>query len=67
MYSAQRAQTKEGEKQVQEELEAQNQGLLIWDAYRPTRAIDYFLEWEQQPENLQIKGGVSVGGKSVLV
>ena len=42
-------------KQVQEELEAQNQGLLIWDAYRPTRASDYFLEWEQQPDNLQIK------------
>lgn len=42
-------------RKVQEELEIKNQSLLIWDAYRPTRAVDYFLEWEHQPDNLQIK------------
>ncbi len=41
--------------QVQEELEIKNQTLLIWDAYRPTMAVDYFLEWEHQPDNPRIK------------
>lgn len=26
-------------------------GLLVWDAYRPQRAVDNFLKWAGQPEN----------------
>ena len=26
-------------------------GLLLWDAYRPQRAVDRFLEWSGQPED----------------
>ena len=26
-------------------------GLLIWDAYRPQRAVDCFVRWSAQPEN----------------
>lgn len=26
-------------------------GLLIWDAYRPQRAVDRFLDWSRQPED----------------
>lgn len=40
---------------VQEELKLKNQTLLIWDAYRPTQAVDYFLEWEHEPDNAEIK------------
>jgi zinc D-Ala-D-Ala dipeptidase len=30
-------------------------GLLLWDAYRPQRAVDRFLEWAEQPENGRTK------------
>jgi D-alanyl-D-alanine dipeptidase len=30
-------------------------GLLIWDAYRPQRAVDRFLEWSAQPEDGRTK------------
>jgi len=26
-------------------------GLLLWDGYRPQRAVDVFLRWSQQPED----------------
>ncbi len=26
-------------------------GLLVWDAYRPQRAVDAFLQWSRQPED----------------
>ncbi|WP_093616459.1 D-Ala-D-Ala dipeptidase VanX [Streptomyces indicus] len=26
-------------------------GLLLWDGYRPQRAVDRFLEWSRQPED----------------
>ena len=26
-------------------------GLLLWDGYRPQRAVDYFLRWSQEPED----------------
>jgi D-alanyl-D-alanine dipeptidase len=26
-------------------------GLLLWDGYRPQRAVDCFLRWSRQPEN----------------
>ena len=38
-------------------LEAQKQaaalgyGLLLWDGYRPKRAVDCFLRWSEQPED----------------
>jgi D-alanyl-D-alanine dipeptidase len=30
-------------------------GLLLWDGYRPQRAVDCFLRWAQQPEDGQTK------------
>lgn len=30
-------------------------GLLLWDAYRPQRAVDCFLRWSQQPEDGRTK------------
>jgi len=30
-------------------------GLLIWDGYRPQRAVDRFLQWSQEPEDGRTK------------
>ncbi|HEY3671617.1 MAG TPA: D-Ala-D-Ala dipeptidase VanX [Acidimicrobiia bacterium] len=30
-------------------------GLLLWDAYRPQRAVERFLEWSEQPEDGRTK------------
>lgn len=30
-------------------------GLLLWDGYRPQRAVDCFLRWSQQPEDGRMK------------
>ncbi|MDM4763991.1 D-Ala-D-Ala dipeptidase VanX [Galbitalea sp. SE-J8] len=30
-------------------------GLLLWDAYRPQRAVDAFLRWSQEPEDAGIR------------
>jgi D-alanyl-D-alanine dipeptidase len=30
-------------------------GLLLWDGYRPQRAVDRFLEWSEQPEDGRTK------------
>jgi D-alanyl-D-alanine dipeptidase len=30
-------------------------GLLLWDGYRPQRAVDSFLRWSQQPEDGRTK------------
>jgi D-alanyl-D-alanine dipeptidase len=30
-------------------------GLLLWDGYRPQRAVNCFLRWSQQPENGRTK------------
>ncbi|NRB10610.1 MAG: M15 family metallopeptidase [Rickettsiaceae bacterium] len=40
---------------VQEELSKDNLSLLIWDAYRPQRAVDFFKNWKNTPENSEIK------------
>jgi zinc D-Ala-D-Ala dipeptidase len=32
-------------------------GLLLWDGYRPQRAVDRFLEWSAQPEDRRTKAG----------
>ncbi len=38
-----------------EEAETLNVGLLLWDAYRPQRAVDHFVRWTMQPENGKTK------------
>ncbi|MEV0650834.1 D-Ala-D-Ala dipeptidase VanX [Phytomonospora sp. NPDC050363] len=30
-------------------------GLLVWDGYRPQRAVDHFLRWSQEPEDGRTK------------
>ncbi|QQQ73908.1 D-Ala-D-Ala dipeptidase VanX [Saccharothrix sp. 6-C] len=30
-------------------------GLLVWDGYRPQRAVDHFLRWTRQPEDGRTK------------
>lgn len=30
---------------------ARGYGLLLWDGYRPQRAVDYFVKWSRQPED----------------
>ena len=41
---------------VQEEAASLGFGLLLWDGYRPQRAVDCFLRWSRQPENGRTKG-----------
>ncbi|WP_072327760.1 MULTISPECIES: D-Ala-D-Ala dipeptidase VanX [unclassified Paenibacillus] len=39
--------------EAQKQAEALGYGLLLWDGYRPKRAVDCFLRWsEQQEDNL---------------
>lgn len=40
---------------VREEATSCGFGLLLWDAYRPQRAVDCFLRWAQQPEDGRTK------------
>ncbi|WIN00888.1 D-Ala-D-Ala dipeptidase VanX [Actinoplanes oblitus] len=40
---------------AQEAAEARGFGLLLWDGYRPQRAVDCFLRWSQQPEDGRTK------------
>jgi len=37
--------------EVQKQTAALGYGLLLWDAYRPKRAVDCFLRWSEQPED----------------
>ena len=41
--------------QAREKAAARGFGLLIWDAYRPQRAVDCFLRWAEQPEDGRTK------------
>lgn len=41
--------------QVREKAASIGFGLLLWDGYRPRRAVDCFLRWSQQPEDGQTK------------
>ena len=41
--------------QAREEAAALGFGLLLWDGYRPQRAVDYFLRWAEQPEDGRTK------------
>lgn len=36
-------------------LKNKGYGLLIFDAYRPKRAVDFFLSWAESPENSKTK------------
>ncbi|MFJ4671494.1 D-Ala-D-Ala dipeptidase VanX [Kitasatospora purpeofusca] len=40
---------------VRERAEALGFGLLLWDGYRPQRAVDRFLDWSRQPEDGRTK------------
>ncbi|TDU88023.1 D-Ala-D-Ala dipeptidase VanX [Kribbella voronezhensis] len=40
---------------AQEKAESLGLGLLLWDGYRPQRAVDCFLRWSQQPEDGRTK------------
>jgi D-alanyl-D-alanine dipeptidase len=42
-------------KKVQDELERLGFGLLIYDAYRPQRATDYFIRWSQDENDEAMK------------
>lgn len=38
-------------KEVRDEAASRGFGLLLWDGYRPQRAVDCFLRWSRQPED----------------
>ena len=38
-------------KQVSSKLNSMGYGLLIYDAYRPKRAVEFFVKWGESPEN----------------
>ncbi|MBO9609696.1 MAG: D-Ala-D-Ala dipeptidase VanX [Paenibacillaceae bacterium] len=37
--------------ETQKQAAALGYGLLLWDGYRPKRAVDCFLRWSEQPED----------------
>ncbi|MET9290763.1 D-Ala-D-Ala dipeptidase VanX [Streptomyces sp. NPDC003077] len=41
--------------QAQAEAASLGFGLLVWDGYRPQRAVDCFLRWSEQPEDGRTK------------
>lgn len=40
---------------VREKAESRGFGLLLWDGYRPQRAVDCFLRWSEEPEDGRTK------------
>ena len=40
---------------AQERAESDGFGLLLWDGYRPQRAVDCFVRWSTQPEDGRTK------------
>ena len=40
---------------AREEAASRGFGLLLWDGYRPQRAVDCFLRWSRQPEDGRTK------------
>jgi D-alanyl-D-alanine dipeptidase len=40
---------------AREKAETLGFGLLLWDGYRPQRAVDHFLRWSKQPEDGRTK------------
>jgi zinc D-Ala-D-Ala dipeptidase len=41
--------------QAQDEARSRGFGLLLWDGYRPQRAVDCFLAWSRRPEDGRTK------------
>ncbi|GAA0955646.1 D-Ala-D-Ala dipeptidase VanX-Sc [Kribbella koreensis] len=41
--------------EAREKAEPRGFGLLLWDGYRPQRAVDRFLQWSKQPEDGRTK------------
>lgn len=41
--------------QAQQQAESLGFGLLLWDGYRPQRAVDCFLRWSREPEDGRTK------------
>ncbi|MEV3965793.1 D-Ala-D-Ala dipeptidase VanX [Nocardia sp. NPDC050193] len=44
-----------GLEQAREKAASLGFGLLLWDGYRPQRAVDCFLRWSEQPEDGRTK------------
>lgn len=42
-------------KKISEKAAALGYGLLLWDGYRPQRAVNCFLHWSAQPEDYRTK------------
>ena len=42
-------------KAVQAKLAAKNLSLIVWDCYRPKRAVDDFLRWSRDPARAEMK------------
>ncbi|MFE6024828.1 D-Ala-D-Ala dipeptidase VanX [Streptomyces niveus] len=40
---------------ARDEAQSRGFGLLLWDGYRPQRAVDSFLRWSRQPEDGRTK------------
>ena len=40
---------------VQDECVKLGYSLVIYDAYRPQKAVDHFLRWSKQPEDYKTK------------
>jgi D-alanyl-D-alanine dipeptidase len=40
---------------VQRRLAAKNLSLIVWDCYRPTRAVDDFVQWSRDPAHSEMK------------
>jgi zinc D-Ala-D-Ala dipeptidase len=42
-------------KEVQRMLAGKKLSLIVWDCYRPTRAVDDFLRWSRDPARIEMK------------
>ena len=42
-------------KKAAQEFEKKGYGLLIYDAYRPQRAVDHFVRWAKDPDDIKTK------------
>ncbi len=40
---------------VQKDLRLYGYGLVVYDAYRPQKAVDHFVRWSNQPEDSKTK------------
>jgi D-alanyl-D-alanine dipeptidase len=40
---------------AQRKLAGENLSLIVWDCYRPTRAVDDFLQWSKDPTHSEMK------------